>query len=116
MNTKSRTLLVAALASTLALPLAAEEEKKTSEFKDSSFTCWGINTCKGTGACSATGRREDGCSGSNACRGQGFLRLDPDTCLKIQGGRLEKAKRKKAAAQPKEKHAEMLVPDNPWGI
>ena len=100
MNTKSRALLVAALASTLAFPLAAEEERKSSEFKDSDFHCWGINTCKGTGACSATGRREDGCSGSNACRVQGFLRLDPDTCLKIEGGRLEKA-----AAKPAPKHA-----------
>lgn len=90
MNLKNRSLLVAALASTLALPAAAGEEKRSSELKDSDYQCWGINKCNGTGACSATGRREDGCHGSNACKGQGFLRLDPETCLKIEGGRLTK--------------------------
>ena len=105
MNFKSRSLLVAALASTLAIPALAEEEKKSSQFKDSEFQCWGINTCKGAGACSATGRREDGCSGSNACRGQGFLRLDPDTCLKIQGGRLTKNVEKPKAKPHKKTEA-----------
>ena len=105
MNTRSRSFLVAALASALAVPALAKEEKKgpSSQFHDSEFQCWGINACNGTGACSATGRREDGCSGSNACKGQGFLRLDPETCLKIEGGRLTKEASKPKAAKKGEK-------------
>jgi len=52
--------------------------------------CYGINKCKGTGACG--GKHDDGtgysCAGNNACKGKGWLSLDKDTCLKIQGGRL----------------------------
>lgn len=53
-------------------------------------SCYGINKCKGTGACG--GKHADGtgysCAGNNACKGKGWLSLDKDTCLKIQGGRL----------------------------
>ncbi len=52
--------------------------------------CYGINKCKGTGACG--GKHDDGtgysCAGNNACKGKGWLSLDKDTCLKIEGGRL----------------------------
>jgi len=97
MNSLSRSLLVAALAGMLALPgaLSAQEEKK----KDEGKPCWGINKCKGLGDCGAEGCRASGCHGSNACKGKGFVRLEPDTCLKIQGGRLEKA----AAPKPAKK-------------
>ena len=47
--------------------------------------CYGINKCKGTGAC---GGKDHSCAGMNACQGQGYLQLEKDTCLKIQGGRL----------------------------
>ena len=100
MNVKTRSLLLATLATSLALPLLAEEQK-SSQLKDSEYRCWGINSCKGQGSCSATGKREDGCSGSNECRRKGFLRLDPETCLKIEGGRLMKSAEKKPAHQHK---------------
>lgn len=105
MNLKTRSLLLATLASALALPLAAEENaaQKSSQFKDSEYQCWGINACKGQGSCSATGRREDGCSGSNECRRKGFLRLDPETCLKVEGGRLTKTAEKKPHAHKEQK-------------
>lgn len=52
--------------------------------------CYGVNKCKGTGACG--GKHDDGtgysCAGNNACKGKGWLSIDKDTCLKIQGGRL----------------------------
>lgn len=57
--------------------------------------CYGVNKCKGVGDCSGKGHS---CAGKNSCKGQGYLMIDKDTCLKIQGGRLtEDAK----AEQPK---------------
>ena len=56
---------------------AAEEAEKTK--------CYGVNKCKGTGECGGKGHS---CAGENACKGQGWLTIDKDTCLKIQGGRL----------------------------
>lgn len=47
--------------------------------------CYGVNKCKGTGACGGKGHS---CHGQNACKGQGWLEIDKETCLKIQGGRL----------------------------
>jgi uncharacterized membrane protein len=46
--------------------------------------CHGVNSCKGTGACSGAGH---GCAGKNACKGQGFVEMSKDDCIK-QGGRL----------------------------
>lgn len=39
--------------------------------------CWGINACKGQGAC---GGVDHGCAGSNACKGQGWLSLTKSDC------------------------------------
>ncbi len=47
--------------------------------------CYGINKCKGTGDCGGKGA---GCAGTNGCSGQGFINLNQDDCLRIQGGRL----------------------------
>ena len=52
--------------------------------------CYGVNKCKGTGACG--GKHADGtgysCAGNNKCKGAGWLSIDKETCLKIEGGRL----------------------------
>ncbi len=59
--------------------------------------CYGVNKCKGTGACG--GAHADGtpysCHGNNGCKGQGFLEIDKETCLKIDGGRLTAKAEKK---------------------
>jgi len=47
--------------------------------------CYGVNKCKGTGACGGKGHS---CAGENSCKGKGFLEIDEETCLKIEGGRL----------------------------
>ena len=47
--------------------------------------CYGINACKGNGACGGKG---SSCAGKNACKGQGFVDVAKDSCLKIQGGSL----------------------------
>ncbi len=57
--------------------VSAEDAKKVH--------CYGVNKCKGTGACGGKGHS---CAGENSCKGQGFLDIDEETCLKIEGGRL----------------------------
>lgn len=47
--------------------------------------CYGVNKCKGAGAC---GGKDNSCGGQNACAGQGWLDINADTCMKIEGGRL----------------------------
>lgn len=60
--------------------------------------CYGVNKCKGTGACG--GKHADGtpytCAGNNQCKGLGWLSIDKETCLKIEGGRLMAEKDKEA--------------------
>ncbi len=85
---KQRALLAAAVGGLLAaaggIASAAEGHTHGAAGGDAS-PCYGINKCKGTGACGGKGRS---CAGSNACKGQGYLELNKDTCLKIEGGRL----------------------------
>lgn len=86
-------LFAAALVGALAIPALAlaEDTKPMGDDKDAGkVPCWGINKCKGVGDCGAEGCRHSGCHGSNGCNGNGFLRLEPETCLKIVGGRLTK--------------------------
>src|SRR5512135_3202709 len=100
MNIGKKSLLVATLAGVLAAPaIARAEDEKGVGKPDEGVPCWGINTCKGVGDCGAGGCRTTGCRGSNACRGKGFLRLEKETCLKIQGGRLTQAATRKPAAK-----------------
>jgi uncharacterized membrane protein len=79
---KGSLLLASAVAGllTLAAPagtgMAHEPEK---------VKCYGVNKCKGAGACGGKGHS---CAGENACKGQGYLKIEQDTCLKIDGGRL----------------------------
>ncbi len=47
--------------------------------------CYGVNKCKGTGTCGGKGHS---CAGENSCKGQGYLDIDEEICLKIEGGRL----------------------------
>ena len=39
--------------------------------------CWGVNACKGQGAC---GGVDHECAGQNACKGQGWLSLSKAEC------------------------------------
>ena len=64
---------------------AASAEHEQGAAKGGKAPCYGINKCKGTGACGGSGHS---CAGTNACKGQGYLELEKDTCLKIEGGRL----------------------------
>ncbi|HWP64791.1 MAG TPA: hypothetical protein VNO26_02620 [Candidatus Limnocylindria bacterium] len=52
--------------------------------------CYGVNSCKGKGACGGKGHT---CAGQNACKGQGWIKMDKEECLK-QGGRLTAEEKK----------------------
>lgn len=51
--------------------------------------CYGVNKCKGTGDCGGKGHS---CAGKNACAGHGWIEMDKEDCLRIEGGRLTKEK------------------------
>lgn len=84
MDLKKRVLLAASVAGLLA-GLGAGAAHASGLDAAGKVPCHGINKCKGTGACGGAGRS---CQGSNACKAQGYLLLDQETCLKIEGGRL----------------------------
>lgn len=48
--------------------------------------CWGVNACKGQGACGGVGHE---CAGGNACKGEGWLSLSQDAC-DAKGGKFKK--------------------------
>ena len=47
------------------------------------IACWGINSCKGTTACTTA---FNACTGQNACRGRGYLNVSEAEC-EAKGGR-----------------------------
>lgn len=95
MRTKS-VLMASAVAGLLSVggtaPAIADMHGGTGE----KVPCYGINKCKGTGACG--GKHADGtpymCAGNNKCKGLGWLSIEKDTCLKIEGGRLTAEEKK----------------------
>ena len=79
---KGSLLLASAVAGLLTLAAPAGTARA---HEAEAVECYGVNKCKGTGACGGKGHS---CAGENACKGQGYLKIDGDTCLKIEGGRL----------------------------
>lgn len=94
---KSRRLLVASLASALALPALASTQDPAGGEK---AHCYGVNKCKATGDCGGPGHS---CANQNACKRQGYIDMDKETCLRLDGGRLTPAEEKAAPAKPEKK-------------
>ncbi len=81
----------ALLASAVAgLLLVAGAVTTASAAEGDTVRCYGVNKCKGSGDCGGKGHS---CAGENSCKGQGYLDIDKDTCLKIEGGRLTPKKK-----------------------
>src|SRR5262249_11421784 len=95
-NANSRRLLIASLASALALPSPGVAH----DSGDGTVPWYGVNKCKGTGDCGGEGTS---CAGSNACKRKGFIDMDKDTCLKLEGGRLGAKEDKAEPAKKDEK-------------
>ena len=87
-NGVNRGGMLLAFAVTGLLTLAAPVGTATAE-DAAKVHCYGVNKCKGTGDCGGKGHS---CAGENACKGQGYLEIDEETCLKIEGGRLTSEK------------------------
>lgn len=77
-----RVLLASALAGLLVAGTVPGSARAGEEGK---VKCYGINACKGQGACGGKGHS---CAGKNACKGQGYLEVSSkEECVK-KGGRL----------------------------
>ena len=86
MENKKRALVAASVAGLLAAAgLAGMNASAHAADEADHVSCYGINKCKGTGECGGKGHA---CAGKNECKGHGFLKVEKDTCLKIEGGRL----------------------------
>ena len=87
MSTKKSKLMAASVAGLLTLGALAtfSTTARAEAAADTTVPCYGINACKGTGDC---GGKDHSCAGQNACKGAGWIKLNADTCGKIQGGRL----------------------------
>ena len=89
MDGKTRSLVMASVAGLLAALGATLGNQAQAGPHDSSEggsgACYGVNKCKGTGDCGGKGRS---CAGSNACKGQAFIEMDKDDCVRLEGGRL----------------------------
>jgi len=89
---KSRALLVASLAGALAMPaLGMAAEGATKADGKEIVHCYGVNKCKGVGDCGGKGHS---CAGQNACKQQGYIDMEKDLCLRIDGGRLTPQEKK----------------------
>jgi uncharacterized membrane protein len=92
MNNRSRLLLAASLAGALAAPMVTSASNHTEAKAAEKAPCYGVNKCKGVGECSGPGH---GCAGNNACKRQGWISMEKELCLKIDGGRLTANEEKK---------------------
>ena len=50
--------------------------------------CYGVNACKGNGACKGTA---NACKGKNACKGQGWAEMTKEDCGKKEGAKFVEA-------------------------
>lgn len=81
----SRRALVASLAGLLALPAVVACAHDHGGQQAEKIKCYGVNKCKETGDCGGPGH---GCANQNACKRQGYIEMDQETCLRLDGGRL----------------------------
>jgi len=96
---KSRRVLIASLAGALALPALSGAQDKPAGDGGEKVKCYGVNKCKATGDCGGPGHS---CANQNSCKRQGYIDMDKETCLRIDGGRLTPTE-EKAKAKPGEK-------------
>lgn len=94
MASKSRRMLIVSLSSALALPLAVSIPAHAEEGE--TVHCYGVNKCKETGDCGGPGHS---CANQNACKRMGYIDMDEETCLRLDGGRLTPEAKGEAAAK-----------------
>jgi len=85
MDVKKQQALVAAAVACLLTAAGVTSVTGTAHAEEAA--CYGVNKCKGVGECGSS-KGGHACAGKNECAGKGWIKLDKDDCLKIQGGRL----------------------------
>jgi uncharacterized membrane protein len=70
-------------AAAAALVIGATLPSAPAEAANYKVKCFGLNACKGTGACKSLG---NACKGNNACKGQGVKMLSKSACV-AKGGK-----------------------------
>ena len=85
-KSKGKKVLIAASVAGLMAMTGAMLLPSVSAHADEGEKCYGVNACKGTGACGGKGHS---CAGMNSCEGKAYLSLPAGTCTKIKGGSLE---------------------------
>jgi len=88
MTKKTRVLLIASLTGAIATPAIVSHAGDGGKAKGKNVPCYGVNKCKGTGDCGGAGAS---CAGSNSCKRLGYIDMDSQTCLRLDGGRLTAA-------------------------
>lgn len=83
MNSMTKSALVTAAIAGMFLANAGAAAAEESAGAKDEVKCYGVNACKGHGACGGAGH---GCGGQNACKGQGFIKTTAEDC-KAKGGR-----------------------------
>lgn len=73
---------VAAVAFAFSMPASADHAVKHGD----KVKCYGVNKCKGKGACATAGSK---CKGMNKCKGQGVKMMSAKRCAK-KGGTTDK--------------------------
>lgn len=69
-------------ATAAALLIGGATMSPTSVQAEDKVACFGVNACKGQGACKTAGNE---CKGQNACKGQGMIELTKAEC-EAKGG------------------------------
>ena len=82
----SNKMLMAAVAGLLTVGAIGTATTARGEEGDK-VKCYGVNSCKGTGACSGAGH---GCAGKNACKGQGWDKVSSAKECTDKGGKVVK--------------------------
>jgi uncharacterized membrane protein len=77
-------VLIASLSTVLAAPLVFAPAPTHAE-EGETVHCYGVNKCKETGDCGGPGHS---CANQNACKRHGYIDMDEETCLRLDGGRL----------------------------
>ena len=85
MDARQRALLIASVAGLVAAAATGFGQTSQAHAQEGEAHCYGVNKCKGTGDCGGKGTS---CAGTNGCKAQGFISMDEDDCLRLEGGRL----------------------------
>lgn len=85
MNTPTKGALIATAVASLFATQVALAGSHGEGKEEAKVHCYGVNECKGKGACSTA---EHNCGGKNACKGKGWIPLTEEEC-KAKGGEVK---------------------------